>query len=144
MDIEVIKIAPEALEQARAIRNEVFVKGQGVPQSLESENDETAVHFLAIADGLPAGASRYRKTGDGIKFERIAVLEAFRGQKIGDALVKNMLREVPPGTAVYLYAQIAATSLYARNGFEKTGNEFMEANIRHIKMVRQPVTDARV
>ncbi|RFM25761.1 GNAT family N-acetyltransferase [Deminuibacter soli] len=125
----------EALEQASAVRYEVFVHGQGVPASLETAHDDMAVHFLALADGVPAGAARYRRMPDGVKLERIAVLPAHRGKKIGDALVKAMLRDLPAGTPVYLYSQVAVTDLYLKNDFEMVGDEFEEAGIKHIKMV---------
>jgi predicted GNAT family N-acyltransferase len=76
------------------------------------------------------------KTKDGIKLERFAVLDQYRGQGIGQALVTTVLNDLPAdATYVYLHAQLPAVGLYEKFGFEKTGPEFEEAGIRHYKMV---------
>jgi predicted GNAT family N-acyltransferase len=136
--IEVLKVSPNSpdLEKAFDIRHQVFVLGQGCPAELERQQEEESHHFLAYAQGQPAGASRWRKTKDGIKLERFAVLDQYRGQGIGQALVTAVLNDLPAdATYVYLHAQLPAVGLYEKFGFEKTGPEFEEAGIRHYKMV---------
>lgn len=126
----------EDLEKAFAIRHEVFVSGQNCPADLEHANEEESNHFLATVDGEPAGASRWRKAGDGYKLERFAVLEKFRGFGVGQALVKAVLQDLPADADyVYLNAQTPAVSLYKRFGFETSGPEFEEAGMMHYKMV---------
>jgi predicted GNAT family N-acyltransferase len=128
---------PESLEKVFAIRREVFVGEQNCPPELEWEFEEESVHFLATADGEPAGACRWRKTENGYKLERFAVLRKFRGFGIGQELVKTVLADLPADAGyIYLNAQIQAMPLYAKFGFEKTGPEFEEAGIRHYKMVK--------
>jgi predicted GNAT family N-acyltransferase len=136
--IEVNKIAAGSpdLPKAFAIRHEVFVLGQGCPAELERNQEEESHHFLALVDDEPAGASRWRKTDNGIKLERFAVLSRYRGQGIGQALVTAVLNDLPAEvTYVYLHAQLPAVGLYEKFGFEKVGPEFEEAGIRHYKMV---------
>jgi predicted GNAT family N-acyltransferase/DNA-binding MarR family transcriptional regulator len=123
------------LKLALAIRHEVFVKEQHVPPEFEGRNNEVSIHFLATVNDLPAGTARYRKTENGIKLERFAVLKHYRGMKVGDALVKNMLNDLPAGIPVYLHAQLEIAGLYLSNGFLQEGDVFKEANIDHIKMV---------
>jgi predicted GNAT family N-acyltransferase len=135
--IEVSKIAQDSpdLQTAFAIRYEVFVLGQGCPAELERNQEEESHHFLAFADEKPAGASRWRKTENGIKLERFAVLDAHRGQGVGQALVKAVLNDLPAdANYVYLHAQLPAVGLYEKFGFKKVGPEFEEAGIRHYKM----------
>lgn len=136
--IEVKQISnPADLEKAFAIRHEVFVIGQNCPANLERANEEESNHYLVTVDGEPAGASRWRKTADGYKLERFAVLSKFRGFGVGQALVKAVLADLPADADyIYLNSQIQATSLYERFGFEKVGEEFEEAGIRHYKMVK--------
>ncbi|MFD0764141.1 GNAT family N-acetyltransferase [Mucilaginibacter lutimaris] len=127
---------PADLEKAFAIRHEVFVTGQNCPAHLERANEDEAHHFLAKVDGEPAGASRWRKTADGYKLERFAVLEKFRGLGVGQALVKAVLEDLPANAGyVYLNSQTPAVSLYQRFGFKKVGPEFEEAGMMHYKMV---------
>ena len=103
---------------------------------MEWEHEDESTHFLATVDGEPAGASRWRKTDKGYKLERFAVLASFRGNGVGQALVKAVLDDLPSDAEyIYLHAQIQAVTLYEKFGFEKTGPEFEEAGIRHYKMV---------
>jgi len=135
--IEVKQVSsPADLEKVFAIRHEVFVAEQNCPPELERANEEEATHYLATVDGEPAGASRWRKTTDGYKLERFAVLSKFRGYGVGQALVKAVLADLPADASyVYLNSQLPAVTLYEKFGFGKTGPEFTEAGIRHYKMV---------
>jgi predicted GNAT family N-acyltransferase len=137
--IEVNKVTdPSDLEKVFAIRREVFVGEQNCPPELEWEHEEESNHFLAIVDGMPAGASRWRKTDKGYKLERFAVLKDFRGKGVGRALVAAVLNDLPEDAAyVYLHAQVDAVTLYERFNFVKIGPEFEEAGIRHYKMDRK-------
>lgn len=128
--------AQNELEKVFAIRKEVFVREQNCPPELEWEFEDESVHFLAKVDGEPAGAARWRKTLNGYKLERFAVLKKFRGFGVGQELVKAVLADLPQSADyVYLHAQTQAVSLYEKFKFEKIGGEFEEAGIRHYKMV---------
>lgn len=137
-NIQVRKVTDQSdLEKVFAIRREVFVGEQNCPPELEWEHEDESNHFLATVDRIPAGASRWRKTDRGYKLERFAVQKNFRGNGVGQALVKAVLADLPADADyVYLHAQVAAVTLYERFGFVKTGPEFEEAGIRHYKMVR--------
>jgi predicted GNAT family N-acyltransferase len=137
--VQVNKVTdPADLEKVFAIRREVFVGEQNCPPELEWEHEDESNHFLATVDGVPAGASRWRKTDKGYKLERFAVLKDFRGHGVGQALVQTVLNDLPNGADyVYLHAQVQAVTLYERFGFVKTGPEFEEAGIWHYKMIRK-------
>jgi predicted GNAT family N-acyltransferase len=94
---------------------------------------------LALVDGQPAGAARWRPTENGVKLERFAVLPSFRNHGVGVALVQQVLAdvqaEVPDAAQVYLHAQLRAIPLYERTGFQKVGEMFEECDIQHYKMV---------
>lgn len=128
----------EELEKAFAVRKAVFVDEQNCPPELEWENEEESIHFLAEMNGEPCGACRWRKTEKGYKLERFAVLKAFRGKRIGQALVAAALADLPDDAHyIYLNAQIHALPLYARFGFIAEGEPFDEAGIQHMKMVKK-------
>lgn len=128
----------EELEKAFAIRKAVFVEEQNCPPELEWENEEESVHFLAEINGEACGACRWRKTEKGYKLERFAVLKDFRGKRIGQALLAAALADLPDDAHyIYLNAQLHALPLYARFGFIAEGDQFEEAGIPHMKMVKK-------
>lgn len=137
-NIEVNKVSSEdVLEKVFTIRRIVFVDEQNCPPELEWENEDVSTHFLATINGTPVGACRWRKTDAGYKLERFAVLEEYRGQKVGQALVGAALADLPAdSTYIYLNAQLDAMGLYAKFGFVAEGEQFEEAGIQHFKMVK--------
>ncbi|PJJ84338.1 GNAT family N-acetyltransferase [Mucilaginibacter auburnensis] len=141
VEIKVNKVNnPETLQTVFAIRKEVFVVEQKCPPELEWEHEEDSHHFLALVDGEPAGACRWRKTDLGYKLERFAVLKQHRGKGVAHMMVSTALRDLPSDADyIYLNAQIDAMPLYAKSGFEKVGEQFEEAGIQHFKMVKKRV-----
>lgn len=139
--MKVLKADTELLRQkAFEIRREVFVHEQKV--SLEDEFDEFepfSEHFVALDDdGNPIGAARWRTTEKGIKLERFAVKESWRGKGLGSALVREVLEDIRAqkgsGFYLYLHAQLTAVPLYAKFGFQKKGDQFLECDIWHYLM----------
>jgi len=125
------------LQKVFAIREEVFIGEQNCPPEEEWEFEDESIHFLAMVDDQPAGAARWRKTDNGYKLERFSVLQQFRGRGVAQALVQAVLDDLPAdANYIYLNAQVQAMPLYQKFGFEKTGPEFIEAGIRHYKMVK--------
>lgn len=127
-------------KKAQEIRHEVFVIGQKVPAELEvDEFEKDAIHYLAFFNNNPVGAARWRITNEGVKLERFAVLEEYRGRGIGSAMVEKILSDIKrdPETKdleIYLHSQLDAISLYRKYGFVKYGNMFDEAGLMHYAM----------
>ncbi|MER7762380.1 GNAT family N-acetyltransferase [Streptomyces sp. NPDC097619] len=132
-----------------AVRKEVFVREQEVPEEIEYDAyDAGAVHLLAVAaDGTPLGTGRLlhgpevlHKTGDpGLgKLGRLAVLASARGLGVGVALVRAVEAEALRRglTAVDLGAQTHALGFYERLGYAAYGEEFLDAGIPHRSMRR--------
>ena len=132
----------DELAQAFKIRAEVFMNEQSVTHEEEfDEFDQTSKHFLAVINKKPAGTSRYRKTDNGFKLERFAVLKEFRKMGVGTILMQEMLssiKNIAPlvdrNNFLYLHAQVAVVPFYLKFGFKKSGEIFSEAGIDHIKM----------
>ncbi|MBS4072687.1 MAG: GNAT family N-acetyltransferase [Algoriphagus sp.] len=141
MSLRVEKITDNSLlQEAFAIRNQVFVLEQNVDPALERDDFEaTSHHFIAFLEEIPVGAARWRVTDYGVKLERFAVLREFRGKGIGQALVSEVLIDIAAnpdaaGKIKYLHAQLSAVGLYSKFGFEKVGDLFEECFIQHYKM----------
>ncbi|MFD9410286.1 GNAT family N-acetyltransferase [Streptomyces sp. NPDC059989] len=132
-----------------AVRSEVFVVEQSVPESIEYDAyDADAVHVLAVGpDGaalgtgrLLYGAAALAKTGseDIGSLGRLAVRKSARGLGVGVALVRAIEAEaVRLGlSAVDLGAQAHAVGFYERLGYVAYGPEFQDAGIPHRAMRR--------
>ncbi|MER5192704.1 GNAT family N-acetyltransferase [Streptomyces sp. NPDC002755] len=141
---------PADREACFAVRKEVFVGEQGVPEDLEYDaHDAGAVHVLAVReDGLPLGTGRLlhgeaaaaRTGGDPSvgSLGRLAVTREARGLGVGVALVRA-IEEAARAlglTAVDLHAQTQALGFYERLGYVAYGPEDMEAGIPHRSMRR--------
>jgi predicted GNAT family N-acyltransferase len=124
------------VETAFSIRKKVFVQEQKVDPQLEyDEHENEATHYLAFYNDVPVGTARWRKTPNGIKLERFAVLPEYRNKGVGDTLLQKVLEDVIPlNLTIYLHSQLRACSLYRRNGFAQEGEIFKEAGIEHYKM----------
>jgi len=131
----------EQREDAFAVRHEVFVDEQGVPEELElDEHEDEATHFVAYDDGEAMGAARLReldgKTG---KVERVAVLADRRGEGWGRRLMdclETTARESGLET-LKLHSQTHAADFYEHLGYRQRGEEFEEAGIPHVEMAKR-------
>ncbi|WP_161890673.1 GNAT family N-acetyltransferase [Pontibacter russatus] len=127
------------LKAAFRIREQVFVEEQLVPREAEYDQYEsTARHYLAIYNGVPCGAARWRVTDKGVKLERFAVLPAYRNKKVGAEVLAAVLQDVQrerPDDLIYLHAQLPAVNFYKRHGFATEGGLFSECDIQHYKMI---------
>lgn len=126
----------ELAAEAAPIRFEVFVEEQRVPAEMElDEFDALSCHALALADGRPVGTGRLLPDGH---IGRMAVLEGWRGQGVGAAVLQALIAEADRrGMAqLALSAQTHALGFYARFGFVAEGEVYDEAGLPHQVMTR--------
>jgi predicted GNAT family N-acyltransferase len=127
----------ELMEQARQVRDVVFVDEQKVPRDIEwDEHDASSRHVIAQDDdGGAIGTGRLLADGH---IGRMAVLADWRGKGVGRALLERLMEEarLQGQDHLALHAQTQASGFYRRFGFVEEGPEFMEAGIPHRTMVR--------
>jgi len=132
-----VRHADWTLDQSalQAIRREVFVVEQQVPENEEWDDmDAACMHVLASSDdGAPIGTGRLLPDG---RIGRMAVLKAWRGCGAGSALLRELLTLARDQghMEVWLHAQTHALGFYRKHGFTPVGGEFMEAGIPHYEM----------
>jgi predicted GNAT family N-acyltransferase len=132
-------VTSEDRARAFALRHEVFVVEQGVPEDLErDEQDDTAAHVLAEdAAGRLVGAGRLvRLEGRVGKVGRMAVARSERGRGAGAAVLTELERIARDGglAEIVLHAQLSAKGFYDRAGYLVEGTQFEEAGIAHVLM----------
>ena len=130
----------EIAEQARQVRDAVFVAEQKVPRAIEwDEHDAVSRHVIARdADGGAIGTGRLLPHGNPGHIGRMAVLADWRGKGVGRALLERLLELAAASHMQHLalHAQTQAGGFYRRFGFVEDGPEFMEAGIPHRTMRR--------
>jgi predicted GNAT family N-acyltransferase len=130
----------EDLPAVYALRHEVFVLGQDVPEEMErDEHDDVVDHGVALVDGVVLATGRLLPPGApgaAATVGRMAVAEAARGQGLG-AAVLQLLEETARSRSwpvVELHAQVHATGFYDRAGYTPYGDVYLEAGIEHQSM----------
>jgi len=139
--IQLVK-TEEDYKRVLTIRRTVFIEEQNVPESLEIENEDESFHVLSLSGNMPVGTGRWRKTSEGYKLERFAVLKEFRKKGIGRDIVKFVLDQIPSEDMIYLHAQESVIKFYKDLGFTIIGSTFIEADIVHAKMVYKQLQDS--
>ena len=127
-------------KKAFEIRNLVFCEEQKVSKKIEFDGlDQFCDHYLAKINELPIGTARVREQTRGtLKIERMAVLKAYRKKGVGKAIIKKILKNylnLNKVNNLILNSQIEAKEFYKKFGFVEVGEEFIEANIIHKKMM---------
>lgn len=128
---------------ALAVRRQVFVIEQKVPESLEVDaydDDPSVIHFVAYREGKPTGAGRLRMYDvHTAKVERVAVLSSERGTGLGRELMLAIERTAREAgiTTLTLHAQCHAQRFYEKLGYQPEGEVFAEAGIEHIRMTKR-------
>jgi predicted GNAT family N-acyltransferase len=139
MALEVVAAdTPELRRRAYALRNEVFVVEQQVPEALErDEHDDGAFHAIALEDGRAVGTGRLVVQPGGVgRVGRMAVARELRRGGVGARLLEALeararamgLREIE------LHAQCYVEPFYLRHGYRREGDVFVEAGIDHVVM----------
>ena len=118
----------------RAIRRNVFILEQKVPEEMEwDDDDQSSVHFIVTLEGSAVATARL--TSDG-RIGRMSVLSSYRNLGIGSQLLSFILQTALNKNIkkLRLHAQVDAIRFYERKGFSAHGEIFYEANIPHREM----------
>ncbi|TXC90706.1 GNAT family N-acetyltransferase [Metabacillus litoralis] len=129
----------EQLEDAYFVRKTVFVDEQQVPLEEEiDQHEDEATHVVLYDDNQPSGAGRVRIVEGYGKIERICVMKSARKKGVGKVIVTK-LEELATKQGVKklkLNAQTHAIPFYNKLGYEVVSEEFMDAGIPHVTMVK--------
>ena len=123
---------------AFALRREVFVIEQQIPEAEEFDADDlAATHVVAIGAGNVVGTLRIIWTAEHVKLGRVVVARLWRGQGISTKLLRHAmdLARDKGQSRFYLTAQHDKLAVYEKLGFVAFGEPFDDGSgILHLKM----------
>ena len=126
-----------APQDARKIRDDVFIKEQGFKEEYD-EIDNFATHLVLYLNGEAVGTLRTFTLDNPETFilGRLAVKKDKRGNKLGSYLVKGALKYVKNqgGRELILHSQLTAVDFYKKLGFSEYGEIEYEEDCPHIWM----------
>lgn len=143
MSVEIRRADGSAeMDQLLDLRHRVFCVEQGVPKHEEIDGrDGDAVHLVAVRseDGRVLGTCRLLFVDRTVQLSRLAVEPDVRRRGIATALLREADREAEAARAkrIVLHAQTYARELYAADGYEPRGRNFVEAGIEHVAMEKR-------
>lgn len=132
-------------EEAKQIRQTVFVEEQGFQEEFD-QTDAAAVHFVVyLEDFLPVATCRvfWDAVVGGYVLGRFAVLKEYRDRNIGSAMMKEVKKYVQKagGKSLALHAQCRVSGFYRKLGFVEYGEVEDEQGCPHVWMKKNIVAE---
>lgn len=135
--IVMIKRTDYLTDDARKIREEVFVREQGFQEEFGSK-DYDSIHLVYYKEGEAIATCRYFPGEEEGLFwiGRFAVRKPYREKNIGKELLIRAEQEIQRdgGKRAQLSAQVRAKSFYEKCGYQVTGDVFYDEGCPHIDM----------
>lgn len=128
----------ELPNDARYIREEVFVKEQGFQDEFD-EYDDQAFHLIIYYDGKAVATGRVFTTCVPSKvftIGRVAVLPEYRNLHLGNKILEFLEEKAKEEGAlrIELSAQCRVQAFYEKNGYVASGDIYYEEFCPHIHM----------
>jgi predicted GNAT family N-acyltransferase len=134
-------LTPEELEVALAIRHEVFVRGQGIPEELDRDGrDRSARHVLVYSGGRGAATGRVIVAASGeATLARVAVIRYCRGRGLGRRVVEELeaIAKAAGATTLRLHPHHYLEAFYESLGYETVSGTDFVAGHKLITMTKR-------
>ncbi len=131
------------LYQLLRLREQVFIIEQNCIYPDLDNQDKKAIHVLGIIVNEVVAYARLFKSGDYFdtaSIGRVVVDAKYRKLAIGRQLMQCSIAEVKnlfDEDIITISAQCYLIDFYESLGFQAVGEEYLEDNIPHIKMIRE-------
>lgn len=131
----------DELYEILQLRNSVFIVEQNCPYLDIDDKDKHSLHvFIKDEQGIQAYLRVLEK---GISFDEVGIGRVIARKRrcgLGTEVLKagiKVAQEIYHAEKIILEAQIYARTLYEKQGFIQTSDEFLEDGIPHIQMTLQ-------
>lgn len=124
-------------DDEKTIRETVFVIEQGFKDEFD-ESEDSSIHLVLYLNEAPIACGRITKIDpDTYQIGRIAVMKAYRGQKVGTYVLKFLENKIKQlgGRKAILHSQYDKADFYKKSGYViSTGEIEEEQGYPHIWM----------
>lgn len=127
-------------KDALSIRKIVFINEQNVPLELEIDDlEDKCDYIVCYIDSHPVATARLYMTSNYAKVQRVAVLQANRGLKIGIKLMLEVEKNAKQKGVqqLKLGAQEYAIPFYNKLNYQVCSSRYLDAGIWHKDMIKQ-------
>lgn len=135
-----IRIYENLAEDARTIRQKVFMEEQGFKNEID-DIDDIATHIVMYDDNRPVATCRIFAGKDSGQYilGRLAVIKEYRGRNIGTQMLNEAEKVVleKKVTSIALHAQCRVKEFYAHSGYIEYGEIGDDEGCPHIWMKKQ-------
>ncbi len=131
--------APQSLEDAFAIREEVFIKEQGFQNEFDALDDQSW-HVVVYIDTIPAACGRlFCQSGNCYVIGRVAVRKRYRGIDVGAYVMCQLesLAKEQGADTIKLSAQCQAVGFYEKMGYQQQGEIYNDEFCPHVTMYKK-------
>lgn len=127
-------------EDAKKIREEVFVREQGFENEFD-EIDDFATHLVFYEGEEPIAVCRYYKSENPKEYwvGRLAILKQYRGRQIGRYMLEVMEENIKEegGAKISLSAQVRVQDFYGKMGYLPQGEAYLDEHCQHVHMEKK-------
>lgn len=133
----------QTLSECLRMREEVFVREKKVDPNIEQDEYDIlggeCEHFLITEDGESIGALRCILMDGVARLQRFCVLRDQRGKGAGRAAVDMIERyyRAMGALRIELDAKCSSQEFYENCGYKVISERFVEADILHVKMLKE-------
>ncbi len=139
MKVQKCRLQSEIFEVIR-IRQTVFHQEMNIDYDYLSDTDDNnAIHYLLYDNNKAIGTLRVVIKDKKAQIGRFALLKEYRKQDKGSFLLQEVEKDLKKYYIKYVFleAQSYISSFYQKNGYRIDGKEFIKANIKHVKMIKE-------
>lgn len=132
----------DKLKKCLKIREEVFTNEKGVPKEIENDKYDLLSneyeHFLIVLDNKEVGTLRCNiEKEKEVIIQRFCILKEYRRLGLGRKTLEYIENYYKKSKEIIkMDAKYEVSGFYEKCGYKKISDVFIEANIKHIKMIK--------
>lgn len=125
------------------LRTKVFVVDQQRVYQEVDDHDLESIHIFDMEKGQVVAYARVFPENDKVTFGRVVTNPDFRGQGLGNQLIKHIFTVIQkefPNKEIEIEAQVQVEKFYQKFHFQTQGSPFLFNHTPHLKMTHEMIS----